>query len=79
MLNRKQVIDLAEEAGLVFNTEMVNSGYKVTPRHGAALWKFYKLLKAKFEKGSSVGEVLRVEVDNVETYIPSKAANEEDN
>ena len=50
MLDRKQVIDLAEDAGLVFNTEIITSGYKVTPRHGAALWKFYKLLKAEFEK-----------------------------
>ena len=52
MLNRKQVIDLAEEAGLVFNTHTLPEGQKVTPRHGAALWKFYKLLKANFENQS---------------------------
>ena len=64
MLSRNQVIDLAEDAGLVFNTEVVNSGYKVTPRHGAALWKFYKILKAEFEKELEIKEGDQDEKDN---------------
>ena len=64
LLNRKQVIDLAEEAGLVFNTHTLPEGQKVTHRHGAALWKFYKLLKAEFEKGTEIKEDQIAEENN---------------
>ena len=64
MLNRKQVIDLAEESGLVFNTHTLPEGQKVTPRHGAALWKFYKLLKTEFEKGTEIKEDQIAEENN---------------
>ena len=64
MLNRKQVIDIAEEAGLVFNTHTLPEGQKVTHRHGAALWKFYKLLKAEFEKGTEIKEDQIAEENN---------------
>ena len=64
MLNRNQVIDLAEEVGLVFNTHILPEGQKVTSRHGAALWKFYKLLKAEFEKELEIKEGEQDEKDN---------------
>ena len=64
MLNRNQVIDLAEDAGLVFNTHTLPEGQKVTHRHGTALWKFYKLLKAEFEKELEIKEGEQDEKDD---------------
>lgn len=51
-IDKQKVIALAEEAGLVFNTDLLRS--KIFPWHRQALYRFAALLEEEIQKDSSI-------------------------
>lgn len=49
-IDKQKVIALAEEAGLIFNTDLLQS--KIFPWHRQALYRFAALLEEEFRKNT---------------------------
>lgn len=54
-LKKKTVLKLAEEAGLVFNTQEPYN-IPILPQHADALWNFYKLIVSSYEKVDEIAQ-----------------------
>ena len=50
LIKKKRILQLAEEAGLVFNREALGESFVIHPWHAQAIWDFYMKIEEEKEK-----------------------------